>query len=251
MTNNSLISVLLLLASASISSAGSTLIKHDWGQNPLSEGWLLIDESNGQHRFTHVPNDKGDMATWRIDTKTGGAAGAGAYQRDFQWHPRSWQLNIEMKAIDIDAPGGQAVRVITGEPVQVGESRLYGFLFSTADDGDPIVSLEGTSFSMELEGGAGAFHRYNLSVKGPGFRSSRFFIDGELVYEGYFGSPVDQQTKTRIEWGDLFLSSSVNGAAHWGLVRLRSTVPEPNAATLSLLAGGSLAAFCPFRRSRQ
>jgi len=129
-----------------------------------------------------------------------------------------------------------------------GGTQTFGIQFSIAPDGDPIVSLEGSDFSLEIQGGAGKYHSYRLLVEGRTQPYTDFWVNDVHVYHNYFGfGAILDGNPQRLEFGDLNSSASVNGDATWGYLNLINAIPEPDC--MAMLMIGIAALMCG-RRSR-
>jgi hypothetical protein len=218
--------------------AGSTIIRHSGGRNPVTEGWLLIDESSGMHHFGPVktaPPPLPERRSWWIDTETNGAAGLGAYQSTYPAIADAWKVRVVLRAEDIDTLGGQAVHVGTGIPFSGGGNLHFKMRFGMSADGDPTVAVGETGLPIEIDGGANEFHSYELHVDmRHNITISNFLVDG--VLRGDAGAYGDPENFIGIEWGDLDPSSAVSGSALWNVVNFRNAIPEPNGVVLAGLA---------------
>jgi hypothetical protein len=227
--------------------AASNIAVHAHARNPVTEGWILNDESSGAHQF-HAVRKAGirGPGAWRVDTETNGGVGVGAYQRVFPFElPSAWELDVTLRTVDIEALGGQEIHLGTGIPLPGGESLHYSMRFGVSDDGDPLVALGPSGVPFEVNGGADGFHRYRFYVDLGPRPTSSFSVDGVRIgsVDGY----SDPSSVRVLEWGDLNSDPAVNGIADWDLIRFDSAIPEPTSLALILAAGVIL----PVRRFRK
>jgi hypothetical protein len=236
----------LILASVSIyaflthSAVGGSLLLHDWGKDPLREGFTLVDDSSGEHVFERAYETMG-MTSWKIDTLSNGAEGVGKYRKSFAGLPAQYRLQAKLRIIDVNGVGGQALRFGNA-------ARSWGALFSVAPDGDPVLSLEGTSFSMEIDGGISGFDLLFETIARTDRRYPEVYVNRTRVftdYQGVSGVLSDGPNQT-FEWGDLFESAEINGNANWSWIQFRR-VPEPSFVILML---SGITCLCGARPSR-
>jgi hypothetical protein len=227
---------LVVLTTAVPSQAGGWIARHSGGKNPISEGWTLVDESDGGHRFGPVQTGSpGRRGSWRIDTDTNGESGIGAYQKFFSRVPVPTRLRVKLRTVDIDALGGQAIHLGTGIPMPGGGFYHFRARFGVSDDDDPLVALGETGVPIEVNGGANQFHTYHIWLDTrPSQPRATFAIDGVSMGSPEFYS--DSNSDVMLEWGDLNPDPAINGSALWYFIGLGGGIPEPSSVTLLALA---------------
>lgn len=234
---------ILVLTTAALCNAGGHTARHSGGQNPIAEGWSLIDESTGDHRFGPVQTPIPPMplrGSWRIDTESNGGSGVGAYQKNFPQMEVPIHLRVTLRTLDIETLGGQSIHLATGVPLPGGDFLHLKMRFGVSDDGDPLVALGETGLPIEIQGGANLFHTYSFWVDPrPPYLASTFAING--VYQGPAEIYGDPSSDALLEWGDLNPDPAINGSALWYFIRLRGGVPEPSSFMLAVLGFAGLA----------
>ena len=141
-----------------------------------------------------------------------------------------WTLSTRMKMRDNGVtPGPQS------HSLYADGSTLWELNFGTEADGDPIVQWWNTGLTYTLQGGAGAYHDYDVVFDGS---TADLFVDGDEVISDFAGVALSFSGLS-FGWGGGGGSPNSN----YSLVRLTDeaqAIPEPSSLVLCSLSGGMM-----------
>jgi hypothetical protein len=216
-----LVAIVLTFIARIVHGQGTIIAQHSGFTNPTNEGFGL---------YTHyasppvggIANDMGYSAwitpnwDWGImySNKIGNISSA------------NWTLSVTVRVLPTET-----VPEIFFANVDTGSSQ-YGLGFGSDINGDQIVSIGSTNFTLY---GSSTYNNYQL-VYSSGTQTASLWIDGTEELSGIAAQPGS--SPATLEWGESAFQA-LNQQANWNLVSLMVT-PEPSAWSLILLGGGIL-----------
>ncbi len=215
----SLVATLLVMAAKP--ACGQGIVAQHFGYaDPTTEGF----SSSGQTNTGPVTGDLGENAWYTV--------GDSRYyyvltsQQQMEINDSNWTLSTVLRSVTPGSFGDFSIDLIIGFHVYI----LY---LGTESDGDPAVSVSGSSLSPTfiLNNVGSSYNNYQLMYNASQGTAS-LWINGTDMLNNIVGGTTSLQYDELL-WGGV---QPPNVQANWNLVSL--TVPEPSASWLLLLGGG-------------